>query len=82
MTSMTSMMTMTSATSESDRKEIGEERAAVLLGLSPLQLRKLCEQYRLGHGCAGDSEGNSTDQKLFTYSDLHKLCRWVVGPAV
>jgi hypothetical protein len=65
-------------TREPVRKEIHEERAAVLLGLTRAQLRQLCEQSGLGHGAAGEA----SEQRLFTYEELYRLCRWVARPAV
>ena len=64
--------------SELVRREIDEERAAALLGLTRLQLRELCELSGLGNRAAGEA----ADQRLFTYEELHRLCRWVARPAV
>ena len=64
-------------TIEPVRKEIDEERAAVLLGLTLAQLRQLCEQSGLGHEMAGES----SIQKSYTYEELYWLCRRVVRPA-
>ena len=59
------------------RREIDEERAAVLLGLTRLQLREFCEHSGLGHRAAGET----AEQRFFTYEELYRLCRWVVRPA-
>lgn len=63
---------------ETTRKEIiNESRAAFLLGLPREQLRQICEMSGLGR-----VEGGTKDQQLvFTYEELHRLCRLVVGPA-
>jgi hypothetical protein len=63
-------------TNEPIRNEIDEDRAAVLLGLTRVQLRRLCEQSGLGPEGADDS----SRQRLFTYHELYWLCRWVVRP--
>lgn len=56
---------------------IDESRAAFLLGLPRDQLRQICELSGLGREEVGDIGG----PLLFTYEELHKLCRLVVGPA-
>jgi hypothetical protein len=60
------------------RKEIDEERAAALLGFTLAQLRELSEQSGLGRGAAGQT----SEQKLFTYEELYRLCRWVARTAI
>ena len=65
-------------TSESVRKQIDEDRAAVLLGLTRAQLRLLCEQSGIGHAEAPEDP----EQRLFTYHELYRLCRWVARPVV
>jgi len=65
-------------TSESVRKQIDEDRAAVLLGLTRAQLRLLCEQSGIGHAEARED----SEQRLFTYHELYRLCRWVARPVV
>ena len=55
------------------RKEIDEDRAAALLGFNRAQLGRLCEQSGLGHRADGDA----SEQRWFTYQELHQLCRWV-----
>ena len=60
------------------RKEIiDESRASFLLGLPREQLRQICEFSGLGRM----EEGLVTGDLFFTYEELHKLCRLVVGPA-
>jgi len=59
------------------RKEIDEERAAVLLGLTLAQFRQLCEQF----GLARETAGETSVRKSYTYEELYRLCRWVVRPA-
>ena len=65
-------------TSDPVRNQIDEDRATVLLGLTRSQLRLLCEQSGLGHGAPGDD----FEQRLFTYHELCRLCRWVARPVV
>ena len=55
--------------SEPVRRQIDEERAAVLLGLTRLQLRELCEHSGLGHRAAGEG----SKQRLFTYEELYRF---------
>jgi hypothetical protein len=63
---------------ESTRKEIIDEgRAAFLLGLPLAQLRQICEMSGLGRRSPGKTDG----QLIFTYEELYRLCRLVVGPA-
>jgi hypothetical protein len=64
--------------SEPVQREIDEERAAVLLGLTRLQLRELCEHSGMRHR----AEGEAAEQRLFTYQELYRLCRWIARPAV
>jgi len=59
------------------RKEMVDEgRAAFLLGLPREQLRQICEMSGLGH----QDPRTSDAQLVFTYEELYKLCRIVVGP--
>ena len=59
------------------RKEIIDEtRAAFLLGLPKDQLREICLLSGLGH-LETDTEAGPL---VFTYEDLYKLCRLIVGP--
>jgi hypothetical protein len=60
------------------RKQIDEDRAAVLLGLSRTQLRELSEQSGMGHETPGDDSG----KRLFTYQELYRFCRSVTRPAL
>jgi hypothetical protein len=53
--------------------KVNESRAAVLLGLSTQKLRRLSEQSGLGHP---DAE-NGGAGLVFTYAELHRLCRLV-----
>jgi len=62
---------------EPNRQEvIDESRAASLLGLPQEQLREICQFSGLGHREPGISDG----PLVFTYEELYKLCRLVVGP--
>lgn len=60
--------------SEPVRRSIDEGRAAVLLGLPREQLRQLSEQS--GLGCK--ESGETSMQRVFTYKELYRLCRFVV----
>ena len=64
-------------TQEPIRRElITESRAAYILGLSKEKLREICEMSDLGH-----LELDATDMRLvFTYEELYRLCRLIVGP--
>jgi len=57
---------------QQSRKQIDEDRAAALLGFTRPQFRLLCEQSGLSNAGAGDGSG----PRLFTYNELHRLCRW------
>ena len=58
------------------REIIDEGRAAYLLGLPKEQLREICEMSGLGHM----EEGVTTVRLVFTYEELYRLCRLLVGP--
>jgi hypothetical protein len=60
------------------RKEIDEDRAAVLLGLTRAQLRELCEESGLEHGEAGEVP----QPRSFTYEELYRIYRKVTRPAI
>lgn len=55
---------------------VDERRAAVLTGLSLVRLRKLSRQARLGHLL----RNGVSKQRVFTYQELHLLCRLASGP--
>ena len=59
------------------REMIEESRAAYLLGLPKEQLREICELSGLGHL----EQGATALRLVFTYEELYRLCRLVVGPA-
>jgi hypothetical protein len=64
-------------TNASARREIVDEnRAAFLLGLPMSQLREICEMSGLGRM----EEGTTHLRLVFTYEELHRLCRLIVGP--
>jgi len=64
-------------TIETTRREIIDEaRAAYLLGLPKGQLRGICELSGLGHL----EEGTTALRLVFTYEELYRLCRLIVGP--
>jgi hypothetical protein len=65
------------------RREIVDEgRAAFLLGLPQEQLREICELSGLGRlEDRAEMEDEVSDLRLvFTYEELHRLCRLIVGP--
>ena len=70
-------------TSSAERREIVDEsRASYLLGVPKEQLREICEMSGLGHfeeRAAEDEQ--ATVRMVFTYEELYKLCRLIVGPS-
>ena len=58
------------------REMIDESRAAFMLGLPKEQLREICEMSGLGHL----EQGTTAERMVFTYEELYKLCRLIVGP--
>jgi len=70
-------------TNQPVRKEMVEEnRAAYLLGLPKEQLREICELSGLGHleQASTVEQGATALRLVFTYEELYKLCRLIVGP--
>ena len=64
-------------TSQPIRREMIEEsRAAYLLGLPQEQLHEICELSGLGRL----EQGATALRLVFTYEELYKLCRLIVGP--
>jgi hypothetical protein len=63
------------------REMVDEGRAAFLLGLPQEQLREICELSGLGHLEDLAAEDETSELRLmFTYEELHRLCRLIVGP--
>jgi hypothetical protein len=58
------------------REFIDEGRAAFILGLPKEKLREICEMSNLGHL----EQGATALQFVFTYEELYRLCRLLVGP--
>jgi hypothetical protein len=58
------------------RECIDENRAAFMLGLPKEQLLEICELSGLGHL----EEVETTVHMVFTYEELYRLCRLLVGP--
>jgi len=58
------------------REMIDESRAAFMLGLPKEQLREICELSGLGRL----EQGSTALRLVFTYEELYKLCRLIVGP--
>jgi len=54
---------------------VDENRAAVLLGLDREQLRRLSEQ----SGAGKTARRDGSEQRIFTYADLYRLCRLAVA---
>ncbi len=52
------------------QNRIEEHRAAVLLGLTTAELRRLSRLSGLGHL----EKNESTEQMVFTYEELRRLC--------
>jgi hypothetical protein len=72
------MKLQTRTTSEPVRREaIDESRASYLLGVPKEQLREICEMSGLGHLEAG----GAAMRLVFTYEELYRLCRLIVGPS-
>jgi hypothetical protein len=59
------------------REIIDENRAAYLLGLPKEQLREISELSGLGR----QEEGATSLQLVYTYEELYRLCRLIVGPS-
>lgn len=65
-------------TAEPARREIiDESRASYLLGVPKEQLREICEMSGLGH----HEVGVTATRLVFTYEELYRLCRLIVGPS-
>jgi hypothetical protein len=58
------------------REMIDESRAAFILGFPKQQLREICEMSGLGRL----EEGTTAARLVFTYEELYRLCRLIVGP--
>ncbi len=64
-------------TNEANRRErIDENRAAFMLGLPKEKLLEICELSGLGHL----EEGVTDVRMFFTYEEMYRLCRLLVGP--
>jgi len=64
-------------TNEPVRRElIDESRAAYLLGAPKEELREISELSGLGHL----EQGAAAERLVFTYEELYRLCRLIVGP--
>ncbi len=59
------------------KRSIDEGRAAELLGLTRDQMRQLSEASGLGRQEPGENSGH----RVFTYQELHRLCRLAVRAA-
>jgi hypothetical protein len=74
---MVPMKLLNGLTSEPVRRELVDEgRAAYLLGLPTEQLREISEMSGLG----SFEQGATAVRLVFTYEELYKLCRLIVGP--
>lgn len=71
---------MTSTTVRRD--VIDDSRASFLLGVPKEQLREICEMSGLGQLEEAEimDQGMSDARMLFTYEELYRLCRLLVGP--
>ena len=52
------------------QEQVGEQRAAVLLGLPTTELRRFSRLSGLGHL----EKGDRGEQVVFTYEELRRLC--------
>jgi hypothetical protein len=59
------------------KKQIDEERAAELLGLTAAEVRRLSVETGLGH----TKRESGRERVVFTYAELYRLCRSVVEVA-
>ena len=74
---MTSNKRTNQTTNEPTRRQIiDESRAAYLLGLPKEQLREICDMSGLGQL----EVGATAVRLVFTYEELYRLCRLIVGP--
>jgi hypothetical protein len=73
---MTSKRTNQTPSEPTRRQIIDESRAAYLLGLPKEQLREICDMSGLGHLEVGET----AVRLVFTYEELYRLCRLIVGP--
>lgn len=53
--------------------QVDERRAAVLMGMSPAELRRLAQQVSLGH--------SQDDRMVFTYEELRRLAMLAARPS-
>lgn len=53
------------------RREIDDDRVAVMLGLSREKIRLISEELGIGR----KSAGGASETIVFTYAELHRLCR-------
>jgi hypothetical protein len=60
--------------SEKSDKYVDEDRAAFLLGLSVVELRRLSAETGFGQS----KSENGAEQRVFTYAELYRLCRLAV----
>jgi hypothetical protein len=58
------------------KESIDENRAAFMLGLPKEQLLEICELSGLGHL----EEGATDIRMVFSYEEMYRLCRLLVGP--
>jgi hypothetical protein len=56
------------------KKQVNEERAAALLGLTAAELRRLSAETGLGH----TKRESGREHVVFTYAELYQLCRSAV----
>jgi len=56
--------------STNNQEQVGEQRAAVLLGLPTTEIRRFSRMAGLGHL----EKGDRGEQVVFTYDELQRLC--------
>jgi hypothetical protein len=63
------------AAKQAAQGQIDEGRAAAILGFSHEAIRRMSEELGIGKKSAGDA----SDTVVFTYEELHRLCRASIG---
>jgi hypothetical protein len=65
------------------QRQIDESRAAAILGFSRETIRRMSEELGIGPKPVAESEapdaGAANDTIVFTYEELHRLCRASMG---
>jgi len=72
------------ASSQGSQRQIDDSRAAAILGFSRERIRRMSEELGIGHKPApaerdAPEDGAASDTIVFTYEELHRLCRASIG---